>query len=172
MPLCVIFAGCSAKDNRLYGKWRSDRDLSVQWNKTHLNLTTNELIAIQRNTGHFSIEFSPKGKGVMELKSFEKFNGTNNVSVKGYIEPMRYEVIKSEHNMFYINIKSDSYTWFPCVHLESNNVAWIVGAGDVEIAREFFRRSVGDASGPQPLTNDICRVRSDAATTTNRPSSH
>ena len=141
MILSVIIAGCSSKNTRLYGRWESDKSLSMQWND-NISLSSNDLVAIRQITGHLTVEFSSRGKGILELESYELFDGTNTVRVNGYIESMKYKVVQPTHDAFYLNIKSDSHAWFPCFHFESDSIAWIAGVGDVDMAREYFRKVV------------------------------
>jgi len=138
----MVVCGCTKKTRYepLYGKWKSDKKLSLEWYDSCTNKLSMKRQEVEQITGHSTVCFFDNGKGKSVRDEYILIkDGAKSVKPR-YLEDFVYRINNVVSNRIDITTKSDEIPYFSTyLFFQDPNVFWIYldnPPGPIE----YFRR--------------------------------
>ena len=143
--LLIATIGCATRDPRLYGTWKSDRDVTMLYNQANSMLTDSQIDKYRQIFGRITLEFRPDGTIHFEQNPYTMTVGTNSFPVKGISATRPYTIIAKDKSSVVIRAPDilDEQK-LSHIHFEGTETFWrYLGSEDMLDnlhMREYFKK--------------------------------
>ena len=143
MLVGIIVSGCSVTDSRLSGKWRSNLELTTQFNEKHVILTEKQKKFFLQIFGQMELTYLSTGKCEVFLPKGKIDTGSKIIESDEYKEITGYKIIYKNENLIVVVYDNLFGETVKTLNFLDDSTYWIYvgdsGFFDVHI-REYFTK--------------------------------
>ena len=143
--LLIATTGCTTRDPRLYGTWKSDRDATMRFNEANAVISDAQIDTYRQIFGRITLEFRPDGTIHYGQDPYIMTAGTNSFSVNEISGTRTYTIIAKDKSSVVIQAPDilDEQK-LSHIHFEGTDTFWRYLGEEVILGnihmREYFRK--------------------------------
>jgi hypothetical protein len=142
--VATFLSGCAVTDTRLSGKWRSNLELTTQYNEKHAILTEKQKKVFSQLFGQMELTYISSGKCEVFLPGGKIDTGSKVIDSEDFKYISEYKIIyKNEKAIVVLSEDSVSGESIRTLNFVDDNTYWVYigdsGMFDIHI-REYFTK--------------------------------
>ncbi len=142
--ILILACGCAHTDPRLYGRWRSNNELSTEYYENNAKLNDVQMNALTQIFGKMEIEYFNHNKCKIVLPDNIIHTGEKNIEIKGFEDIMKFNIIYRNEDIVVILYDDPLQGEIATIlNFVDDDTYWIYlgGNGLIDLnTREYFSR--------------------------------